>query len=121
MAKPDLEFHSSRELLNSILQNLIYNAIKYRKPIAESFLNILIQKIKRKIIFEISDNGIGISKELQPCIFEMFFRATISSSGTGLGLYIVKNAVEKLSGEISFKSVPGKGLTFKVVLPVQKN
>ncbi|MBP9923956.1 MAG: HAMP domain-containing histidine kinase, partial [Bacteroidia bacterium] len=61
--------------------------------------------------------GIGISKELQEKIFEMFFRGSESSDGSGLGLYIVKESVEKLKGKIAVKSIPGKGSEFSILIP----
>ncbi|HET9054522.1 MAG TPA: HAMP domain-containing sensor histidine kinase, partial [Cyclobacteriaceae bacterium] len=67
------------------------------------------------IIF--SDNGIGIEKNDLAKIFEMFYRATIQSDGSGIGLYIVKNAVEKLGGSISVSSKVGFGTTFTIKLP----
>ncbi|MFZ6008876.1 MAG: sensor histidine kinase, partial [Bacteroidota bacterium] len=67
------------------------------------------------IIFK--DNGIGISEQLCPKIFDMFFRATERSEGAGLGLYIVRETVEKLHGSISVESTLGEGTTFKVKIP----
>jgi signal transduction histidine kinase len=72
--------------------------------------------MKRTIIF--SDNGIGIEKNDLAKIFEMFYRATIQSDGSGIGLYIVKNAVEKLGGGISVSSKVGFGTTFTIKLPI---
>jgi signal transduction histidine kinase len=65
----------------------------------------------------VEDNGQGIALENQDKIFEMFYRASIGTSGTGLGLYIVKEAVAKLNGEIKVSSVPGDGSKFTVFLP----
>ena len=65
----------------------------------------------------VKDNGIGISKELQEKIFDMFFRGSENSDGSGLGLYIVKESVEKLNGTINVNSVPGKGSEFRILIP----
>jgi signal transduction histidine kinase len=65
------------------------------------------------------DNGIGIASEYQERIFELFFRATDVSEGTGLGLFIVKDTVEKLSGKIEVTSKLGEGTTFTINLPNQ--
>jgi len=62
------------------------------------------------IIFE--DNGIGINQDLQEKVFNMFFRATEKSEGAGLGLYIVKEAIDKLGGTIEMKSTFGQGTQF---------
>ena len=64
-----------------------------------------------------SDNGIGIEKDKLARIFEMFYRATEQSDGSGIGLYIVKNAVEKLGGSISVESKIGSGTIFTILLP----
>lgn len=63
------------------------------------------------------DNGEGIRPELLPNIFSMFFRANQNSSGSGLGLYIAKEAATKLGGNILVKSVFGEGSTFEIELP----
>jgi len=68
-------------------------------------------------IFQISDNGLGIPKKYQNKIFDMFYRANEGSKGSGIGLYIVKNAVEKLGGTVNFKSELGKGTVFTLTLP----
>ncbi|MDL5047623.1 HAMP domain-containing sensor histidine kinase [Oscillatoria amoena NRMC-F 0135] len=67
-----------------------------------------------------ADNGIGISEDNLGRIFDMFYRATEQSDGSGIGLYIVKNAVEKLDGTINVQSKPGEGTTFIIQLPDQR-
>jgi len=110
--------NSDSGLLKTILRNLIENAIKYRRDDANNpFVNISVNKNLENMIVEIADNGKGIPKKYQQQIFDMFFRATESSKGSGLGLYIVKNAVEKLGGTIKIKSQPKIGTTFTVSLP----
>jgi signal transduction histidine kinase len=65
----------------------------------------------------VKDNGIGISKENQEKIFDMFYRVSENSVGSGLGLYIVKEIVEKLDGKIEVESEPGKGTAFSIHIP----
>ena len=104
--------------LRVVLNNLISNSIKYldnRKP--DPYINIKAFNEIDRLKVEISDNGIGIQEHLQPKIFEMFFRATSASNGSGLGLYIVKESLEKINGEITFNSKFGKGTTFKISIP----
>ena len=72
---------------------------------------------KGQAIFKISDNGSGIKAEFLDRIFEMFYRAKEDSPGTGLGLYIVKETVEKLNGRITVSSNIGQGTTFTITLP----
>ena len=66
----------------------------------------------------VEDNGIGIAPEFHKEIFKMFFRATEASSGTGLGLYIVKMNVEKLNGSISYDGAEGLGSSFLLTFPL---
>ena len=70
-----------------------------------------------KAKIEFKDNGIGIRDEHLDKIFNMFYRATERSQGSGLGMYIVKQAVEKLDGKITINSKYGEGTEIKVVLP----
>jgi signal transduction histidine kinase len=65
----------------------------------------------------VEDNGIGVERNLVPRIFEMFFRASDRSDGSGLGLYIVKNAVDRLDGTLEVQSDAGIGTRFRIVLP----
>jgi signal transduction histidine kinase len=65
----------------------------------------------------IRDNGIGIDKDNQGKVFDMFYRVSNKSIGSGLGLYIVKEAVEKLNGVIQLESETGKGTEFSIRLP----
>ncbi len=117
--EPIAGFVSDERLLLVILQNLVENAIKYKRKEVASFVRV---EVKRKedsdrIIIKVSDNGIGIDSAIQPKIFNMFFRGNERSSGSGLGLYILKNAVEKLGGRVYLYSVLYKGTTFKIELP----
>ncbi|HIA11523.1 MAG TPA: PAS domain S-box protein, partial [Flavobacteriales bacterium] len=114
-------FACDSRLLKTILRNLLENAIKYRNAsIKNSFANIEIHKKGEKILIEIADNGIGIPTKYHGDIFDMFFRANETSKGSGLGLYIVKNAVEKLGGTIKIKSNPNAGTTFTIYLPLDQ-
>jgi signal transduction histidine kinase len=113
-------FHSEWGIVNTILQNLIENAIKYQQP-GEPFVSIVINKIRDNINISVEDNGQGIHPDHQPRIFDMFFRANNNTQGTGLGLYILKRAVERLQGEISFQSKLHSGSTFTVLLPASNH
>ncbi|EMR04450.1 PAS domain S-box protein [Cesiribacter andamanensis] len=117
--EPVQGFCSDAHLLQIIFYNLVENAIRYRRSEVESFARIEIQKSRESnhVVIKISDNGIGIDGELQGKIYNMFFRGTERSKGPGLGLYILKNAVEKLGGRITLYSIPYKGTTFKIELP----
>jgi signal transduction histidine kinase len=106
--------------LRQILVNLVENAVKYSPRGGEVAVDI--RREGDTISFEIRDQGIGISSEDRERIFEKFYRADPSMSrgvgGTGLGLYIVQELVERLGGEIEVKSAPGRGSSFKVGFPL---
>jgi signal transduction histidine kinase len=113
------EFFSDEILIQTALRNIIENGIKYAKPgSSDSFVKILIKESEAGILIEVSDNGIGIPDKFHDKVFDSFFRATQISSGSGLGLYIVKNAIDKLNGKISiFKSEENQGTLFHLLLP----
>ena len=105
--------------LQVILNNLISNAVKYADVNKELIsITITANKSARVFSFSVEDNGIGISEQHQDKIFNMFYRASESATGSGLGLYIVKESLEKLKGSITCKSEPGKGSVFTVTIPM---
>lgn len=114
----DGPFYSDQYRLSLILNNLISNAIKYSDPAKEiSLIHITIKLFPDKVSLTFKDNGIGIEQDYIQKVFNMFFRATEKNEGAGLGLYIVKEAVEKLEGTIELDSRIGKGTVFKIDLP----
>ncbi|MCP4521342.1 MAG: PAS domain-containing sensor histidine kinase [Cytophagales bacterium] len=113
-------FVSNGKIIRSIIQNLIDNAIKYRKISTETKPEIIISLellADDSIVFTIKDNGLGIRSDKISEVFDMFLRATQNSKGTGLGLYIVKTSVQKLKGTIDVKSKEGEGSIFILTLP----
>ena len=104
--------------LNIIMNNLVDNAIKYhRHAQSGKFVAISVGVFDKIIKLEITDNGQGIPEAAQEKIFDMFYRASESSKGSGLGLFIVKDMVERLGGQISLNSNYGEGTTFIINLP----
>jgi signal transduction histidine kinase len=117
-SQPSVSVYLDPKLLNHILINLISNAIKYSKEQQEITIKI---RVKGNFLsIKIKDRGIGISKEEQKNLFNRFFRAENATNiqGTGLGLHIVKQYTELLSGGVSFNSELGVGSTFSLMLPV---
>lgn len=111
-------FYTSATRLDIVLNNLISNAIKYSDLRKEDpFLQVLVKSLPQQTEIRISDNGEGITPEALPKIFDMFYRGSGNSSGSGLGLYIVKEAIQKMQGSISVHSEFGKGTEFVVTLP----
>lgn len=104
--------------LKIILTNIIGNAMKYQdSDKAAHQIEIIAAQNEGSVQIEIKDNGIGISPEHHQRIFDMFYRASESGHGSGLGLYIVKETLAKLNGEIRFNSTPGIGTSFIITLP----
>ncbi|HEX8059350.1 MAG TPA: HAMP domain-containing sensor histidine kinase, partial [Cyclobacteriaceae bacterium] len=107
--------------LKIIFNNLLSNAIKFhfigngKQP----FVKISASEETDRFVFTVADNGTGINPQLKDRIFDMFFRATDSVQGSGLGLYILRETVLKLGGEVHVQSEVGIGTTFIVVLPKQ--
>lgn len=110
-------FLSDYGRMSILFQNLISNAIKYQRTNADSFVKIQIRTDETGARIDISDNGKGIASEYLNRIFEMFFRASEDSYGSGLGLYITKQVVEKLGGKIKVESVFNEGTNFSMFLP----
>ncbi|MBT1698936.1 HAMP domain-containing histidine kinase [Fulvivirgaceae bacterium PWU4] len=105
--------------LSVVLNNLIANAIKYHDMRKEQrWIDVKVSDSMGEIKLVVSDNGTGIHKEHQQRIFEMFYRGTLQSTGSGLGLYIVKQAVEKMKGTITVQSEAGRGASFFITVPV---
>jgi signal transduction histidine kinase len=107
--------------LNIILNNLLANAVKYHDLRKENkWIKVRVSNSNGSVKVAVSDNGSGIAQEHQLKIFDMFYRGTLQSTGSGLGLYIVKEAVEKMRGTISVESQPGVGSSFLVTIPVSR-
>jgi len=113
-----LSVRTDRGRLQVILNNLISNGFKYQdfsKP--QPLLRVIATVDGSRCLISVQDNGIGIRQEHHQRIFEMFYRANDTSSGSGLGLYIAKEAADKIGSIITFVSEYGKGSTFTISLP----
>jgi PAS domain S-box-containing protein len=114
--------YTDRKILVSIVQNLVDNAIKYRNHRRkEPFVHIILEDYRHGLMIEVKDNGVGIPDNLQAKVFDMFFRGSEKSKGTGLGLYIVKNSVKKLGGFVDYYSKEMEGSSFNIYIPDLKN
>jgi PAS domain S-box-containing protein len=113
---------SDKTRIETVLKNILSNAVKYLKPNSKkSIIKFCITEGKTSYNISISDNGIGIAKDHLEKIFEMFFRGTSQSFGTGLGLYIVKESINKLNGKIKVASNLNEGTKFIIKLPKKYN
>lgn len=116
--REDIYIESDKNRLRVIMANLISNAIRYHDVRKNNkFIRLHYQINGRIFYLKVEDNGQGIAPEYHNRIFDMFYRGNEQSKGSGLGLYIVKEALVKLSGSIRLESVPGVGSTFIVKLP----
>ncbi|MBO5150311.1 MAG: PAS domain S-box protein [Anaerotignum sp.] len=117
-----LQVFGVRPVLMEMVYNLCDNAIRYNKTDGE--VRMTLREEKGNAILEVADTGIGIAKEEQERIFERFYRVDASRSaengGTGLGLSIVKHGAALHHGKISLVSVPGKGTTMKISIPLKE-
>jgi len=108
-------------LLQQALHNLVDNAIKYSEP--GDKVNVKTEVRQNRLVFIVSDNGIGIPPLDQPRVFEKFYRGAQTGSkrlrGTGLGLTIVKSIADRHGGEVWLNSQLGKGSTFYLAIPIQ--
>jgi signal transduction histidine kinase len=113
------EFYSSKELMGYIFYFLFENSIKYsKKRNGHSYLKVKVESQDKYMVkIVVSDNGIGIKKEDQAHIFEMFYRTVNKLEGTGLGLYIVQNSLQKINGTILLESDENKGTVFTLLIP----
>ena len=117
-ANRELMINTEEQTFYSVLQNLIENSIKYRKPyIADAVTKISARKYKSGIKIKVKDNGQGMSRQVQHRAFDMFYRGNQLSEGSGLGLFIVKSNVEKLGGRIQIRSQVDHGTEMWVYLP----
>jgi signal transduction histidine kinase len=125
-AKVDFKIEADRGItldvdvrrLKVVLSNIIYNAIKYSDTNKERrYVNISVNSEQDCVAIKIRDNGIGIHEAHIGKIFEMFFRATELSEGSGLGLYIVKETLDRLHGVVTCESEEYVGTSFVVKVP----
>ena len=101
--------------LESILYNLISNAIKYRVPDRTPVIQIKTEKSENEICLTVSDNGLGIDMTaFRDKLFTLYSRFHIHLEGKGLGLYLVKTQITALGGRIEIESEVNKGSTFRV-------
>jgi signal transduction histidine kinase len=122
MVKNQSAFFSDAEALSSIIQNLVENAIKYRKQdTSRHDVKLTVTDVPEGVMIKITDNGVGIKKELFSRIFNFGVRdKNTQEEGHGIGLTLVKQLVEQLGGEISMDSVKEQGTSFTLFIPNSK-
>lgn len=114
-------FFSDDSKIRVILNNLFSNCVQFQKhEPGPKQISLTIDVIDTDAIITVEDNGIGIEKKHHPEVFNLFMRATQKNVGTGLGLYMVKEAVEQMGGRIDLESELNEGTTIRVTLPSMK-
>jgi signal transduction histidine kinase len=117
----DTKIICDKTRLSTVLRNVISNSVKYKKKeIGNPFVHLHFENSNHHCSFSITDNGEGIPLESQQRVFEMFYRGTSSATGTGLGLYICKEMLEKMNARYSIRSKPGEGTSFSIELVKNK-
>jgi signal transduction histidine kinase len=130
IAKVNLQYKSAHagtviadeQRLRIIINNFVSNAIKYNRPDGRVIISHLVKG--DQLITSIEDNGLGIPDDQKAHMFEKFFRVEHEDrktvTGTGLGMYITKQYIDDMHGQLWFESSHGKGTTFYVSLPMVK-
>lgn len=117
------EYMGDKDLLYIIFQNLLSNAVKYTPDGGDVRVEVERREAEGKVVIRVQDTGYGIPADQQDQIFTKLFRAdnvkAHDTTGTGLGLYIVRAILEAAGGNISFTSVEGEGTTFTAELPIE--
>lgn len=108
-------------LVFSVLYHLVNNAVQYKRPSVQQVIKIDIDQslegTLNLIHITVEDNGMGINKDKHEKIFNMFYKGNDLSSGAGLGLYLVKNYIDYMNGEIKFESTDREGSKFTISIP----
>lgn len=118
---PQVLIYTDEHLLQVIVQHLAENAINFARIVNNNaYLRITVEESKNNMFcLTVVDNGQGIPKEAVSKIFNMFYRGSEDANGSGLGLYILRNALERLDGTVEVRTVLGAGTTFIVQIPNQ--
>ncbi len=111
-------FCSDPHRISTVFQNLMSNSVKYQRLyIDDPYIGFNIRVAEQQVQILYTDNGKGIDNEYLPKIFDMFFRASADSYGSGLGLYITDQVIRKMNGTIRVESQLGQGSSFIITLP----
>lgn len=117
--KPLPQVYAAPMILDQVVTHLIGNAIQFANPVEQPLVQIRATELDGKVRLEIKDNGIGIDSKYYARIFDVFERLHVDgfSSGTGIGLAIVKKGMQIMSGKVGVESELGKGSCFWIELP----
>lgn len=109
---------SDESRIRIILNNILLNAIKFHNEhTVDKTIHVRVRTNTNGSLIEVEDNGIGIEPEHQDKIYDMFFRGVHKNAGSGVGLYVAKEALKRINGSIQMESTPGVGSKFIVQIP----
>jgi signal transduction histidine kinase len=112
------DFYSDQYRLRIVLSNLLSNAIKYQDPEKEApYVKVHLSDKGDCHQLLIADNGLGIPPDKVDDVWELFYQSGHDQQGSGMGLFIVKETVQKLGGSVEIRAQAGQGTTFEIKLP----
>ena len=113
-----IPFRNNLFRLKIIFNNLISNAVKFQNEgELKHLIEVCVTTTSENVTISIRDNGIGIQDKFQKDVFKIFFRGTSKNTGSGLGLYIVNDCIQKINGTIELTSSYKEGTTFQIIIP----
>lgn len=113
-----LTLRSDKKIVEIVITNILDNAFKYHQSErSENIVVVTVIEEHNGVLINVKDNGMGILLEIQSRIFDMFFRGTASSTGSGLGLYLVKKIIQRLNGRVSVESNVNQGTDIQIFIP----
>ena len=115
--KETAPFYSDPGLIKVILQNTIDNAIQFRGGSGDDYCRVTLSTSDKGATIHVEDNGIGIADQVQESVFGMFVKGSTQAKGTGLGLYMVRLACEKIRAKVDLRSEEQEGSTLSFTLP----
>ncbi|WP_160143646.1 sensor histidine kinase [Chryseolinea soli] len=111
-------FYTDKNRFRVVLSHLISNAIQFRNNEREKMeVRIHVKVFPSFCTVQVRDNGVGIEDQVRSHIFDLFYRGSMQSTGSGVGLYIVKEVLNKMKGSITVRSTETKGSTFLISIP----